>query len=818
MKTVKVKEIQTSPVIWLSEREMLSAAVDIIMSKRIHNIVIENSDQSLSVLSVTDILNSVAQKAWTQTPISALPKKILKLIDGEKSTIVASMAMEESDEIFGVIDSDGVLTGVVSYQDITDATELSADELSSISLNAIVLRNSASTALHTAMLHEVLHDLNTSPTACLIVLKEGKPCGIITQRDIIRFLNTGKSLNASLEACMTAPLFSVTGDISVTMALHLMQKHHYRRIIVLDERGLLAGVVPQKAIVRILYNYTAKQKWDSYARLNEVLAKEVALRTQELQKHQAELEAQVKQRTKELVEANAQLAKAKQEADDANKAKSIFLANMSHEIRTPMNAVLGFLELLSQTALDTEQIHYAAKTHSAANSLLGLLTDILDVSKIEAGKFKIHAVPFKPQEVFSHSLGLFELEAQKKAILLSYEVDQNVPEYLLGDPERIQQIIINLISNAFKFTESGSIHIALCMHEIKANRCSVEFAITDTGMGIAKEKQHDLFDSFTQVDTSSTRKQGGSGLGLAICKHLVEAMGGSIEVESDAGEGSTFSFTLNLEIPEDRVWQVQHHHKQVAFKHLSALLVEDDDDNREVASKYLMQMGIVVDEATNGKEALEKIRLAPYDIVLMDIHMPVMNGFSCARAIREEGFTALPIIALSACATVEEHHNSIAAGMNVHLTKPFKPKDLQQILVHYFPHKVVEFPKNESEIAPCWVYELQPIPGIELDASLCNYWINKEFFLVKFEHFTHALVEASQRLHGLLQHNNFSQSSQLLHKLKGSTELYGARTLTACIQALENNLFEVDDALLGKLVDAFDAAVFEITNVQLNLR
>ncbi|MDP2078434.1 MAG: CBS domain-containing protein, partial [Sulfuricurvum sp.] len=240
MKTVKVKEIQTSPVIQLRENEMLSTAVKTILSKRIHNIVILNDDKRFSVLSVSDILNSVSRKQWAQTSISMVPKKALKLIDGEKSTIVASMAMEESDEIFGVIDVNAQLTGVVSYQDITDTTELSTEELFEISLNSIVFRNSASTADCAEKLIDVLSNINASPTACLIVLKEGKPCGIITQRDIVRLLDAGKSLDEPLEKYMTSPLFAVAGDISVPMALQLMQKHHYRRIIVLDDKGFLA--------------------------------------------------------------------------------------------------------------------------------------------------------------------------------------------------------------------------------------------------------------------------------------------------------------------------------------------------------------------------------------------------------------------------------------------------------------------------------------------------------------------------------------------------------------------------------------------------
>lgn len=811
MEMIRVKEIQTSPAITLSENEMLNTAVKTILSKRIHNIVIINNDETFSVISIADILNYAVRQEWEHTRISSLSKKKLKLIDGEKNTIAASMDMAESDEIFGVLDSNGVLTGIVSYQDIADTTELSEEDLTAISINAIVLRNSVSTADINDILHDVLPVINASATACVIVLDEGKPCGIITQRDIIRFLEEGRSLNDPLVHYMTSPLFSVTGDVSITRALQLMQKHHYRRVIVLDDNGFLLGIVPQKVIVRILYNYAAKEKWHSCASLNEILTKEVELRTQELQRHQEELENLIKQRTLELVEANRMLAEAKKDADTANSAKSIFLANMSHEIRTPLNTIFGYLELLSKTSMDQEQARYVKKSGNAANTLFSLISEIIDFSKIEAGELTLASVPFNPDELLVHTLELFEVEARKKNLIVEYEIDTNVPIYLKGDPERIRQIIINLVSNAVKYTEHGSIHVALFMHSYTTTKCSVEFVVSDTGIGIAKEKQSNLFDLFTQINSSATREHMGSGLGLSICKYLVEAMEGTIEVDSELGKGSTFSFSLMLDISEIPMLPQKYEEKYFEFDGLEILLVEDNEDNREVALRYMTNMGINVDEAMNGLEALDMIRVKTYDCVLMDIQMPVMDGLSATRIARDEGFTELPIIAVSAHATVEEYHKSIAAGMNFHVNKPFNVKDIKNILVQLFSDKVVTKSVTSTLCETCWGNEIPVMPGIALKEKLCEYWLNKEDFLEKIEQFVRHTVAESVRLHQCIGQQDIPVSLQLLHRLKGSAKLYNARRLLEAIEGLENGLKTENCTNLSDIWNEFDASVSELS-------
>jgi PAS domain S-box-containing protein len=375
---------------------------------------------------------------------------------------------------------------------------------------------------------------------------------------------------------------------------------------------------------------------------------------------------------------------AKTAADAANQAKSAFLANMSHEIRTPLNAVLGFLHLLRETTLTLQQQDFLDKASLSAKDLLGIINDILDFSKIEAGRVKVEQLPFALKELVDNLEATLSGKAAEKGLALVVDLEPGLPAALQGDALRLGQILRNLGSNALKFTAEGEVRIAVRGQTLAEGGMRVDFQVSDTGIGMTAEEMSGLFQPFAQADDSTTRRFGGTGLGLAISRRLAELMGGAITVTSRAGAGSVFTLTVPLQVPESLPETAQPLRPVTSGRILegaSVLLVEDNPLNRQLATVVLQRAGAVVTLAMDGAQAVERVRTGEYDVVIMDLQMPVMSGYEATRQIRRiPRAEPLLIIALTADAVVEVRERVLAAGMDACLTKPIEPALLVRTL------------------------------------------------------------------------------------------------------------------------------------------
>jgi two-component system, sensor histidine kinase len=398
---------------------------------------------------------------------------------------------------------------------------------------------------------------------------------------------------------------------------------------------------------------------------------------------------------KALLESQKALEKAREQAVAATRAKSDFLACMSHDIRTPMNAIIGIADVLTESELNAEQRNQLRVLRSAGETLLNLINDILDFSKIEAGQLHLENIGYNLPQLVADTVEITRLRAKEKGLAVEAIIDPDVPRGVLGDPTRMRQVLINLIGNAIKFTEKGGVTVRVT-RDTTFPGTRLKFSVADTGIGIPHEKQNQLFQKFMQVDSSTTRKYGGTGLGLAICKQLVEMMGGKIGVESESGRGSTFHFSLDVTADATVAASGDGMAKSGAplaetavIPPVRILLVDDTPENRLLIQTYLKKTPHQVETAENGEVALSMFKEKSCDLVLMDMQMPVMDGYTATREIRKweqsSGRKPTPVVALTSHAMSEDAKKSLDAGCTDHVVKPIRKARLLEVIAQYAP-------------------------------------------------------------------------------------------------------------------------------------
>ena len=416
-------------------------------------------------------------------------------------------------------------------------------------------------------------------------------------------------------------------------------------------------------------------------RIRNLLEREQLRR--DLQVQRDHLEAVVQQRTEAL-------SRAKDEAEAASRAKTAFLANMSHELRTPMNAILGLTGIALRHTSDPQMVDSLTKVTHASRQLLAIINDILDISKIEADHMSLEATDFLVSEVVEGLQSVLSHRARAGQLALRFEIDPALASlHLLGDPMRFGQVLSNLTANALKFTQRGQVNVRLRLLEQGPEGVVLYCEVQDTGIGIAPQSQQRLFSAFEQADLSTTRRYGGTGLGLTICKRLTEMMGGSIGVESQLGQGSRFWFTVRFRrstnpVPERGAVESAEQVLKASHAGRRVLLAEDDVINQEVTTWLLRDLGLVVDTVADGSQAVQYARERRYDLILMDVQMPIMDGLEATRQIRQlPGPVRVPILALTASALLEDKADCLAAGMDDYLSKPIEPELLYASLLKW---------------------------------------------------------------------------------------------------------------------------------------
>ena len=569
------------------------------------------------------------------------------------------------------------------------------------------------------------------------------------------------------------------------------------------------------------------------------MLEQVEARDARLAAHREELEREVELRTLELRETNQklhetvdELSLAKKSAEDASQAKSMFLANMSHEIRTPLNGILGMAELLFTADLPEKPHGFVRTLHGSAVSLLDIIDDILDSSKIEAGKLELESIFFDLHDLVGETMDTFALAAQRKGVGLLCDMEQGVPASVQGDPVRLRQVLVNLINNALKFTEKGEVRVSVGLAQEGEVDYLITLAVRDTGIGILPDKLEYIFESFNQADGSTSRKYGGSGLGLTISRQLAHLMGGGLEVKSAVGVGSVFTFSVRLRkggAAEARPAETGPVCRQWDLSGRRVLVVEDNPVNQKVALGMLNALGMSADLAANGKEAMAALANSGYDLVLMDCQMPVMDGYKATRLIREkeanghEGLHARPggkgrttIVGITANAMKGERAKLLACGMDDCLAKPYTLAQMRTMLSTWLAGEdgqeeslpVADGPSPEGVFA-AGEQELDDVDRSALDEISR---LRKGALSAVIETYLATSVTSIDKMRAALAANDGAVVAFTAHGLKSSSAMLGAHRLAAHCDELETlgKAAALDDAVMK--LEALEKVYLRVRN------
>ena len=493
-----------------------------------------------------------------------------------------------------------------------------------------------------------------------------------------------------------------------------------------------------------------------------------------------------------------ELTAAREQAEQSTRSKEVFLANMSHEIRTPMNAILGMSNQLSKTPLNKKQLFYLDTINSASENLLVIINDILDLSKIEAGKLSLEKIAFEPKEVIKRAIQVLSHKAEEKGLVLGNSFfDEKASPVLMGDPYRLNQVMLNIITNAIKFTEKGGVDIQLSVVNDTRTSQTIKVDIKDTGIGMDESFKNSLFEKFSQEEVSVTRQYGGTGLGMSICKELIELMEGEVLVESEKGAGTCISFVVNFTkgVVEDLPSKEEFIADESMLSGKKILVVDDNEINRLVATTILNNYGAETVEAANGAESVEYLRQHQVDLVLMDIQMPVMNGYDAARMIRKKISEKLPVIALTANAIKGDNKKCLEAGMNDYIAKPFKEEDLLKMIAGILQTNVALKSKKPVAIAEAEVtyYDITEITKISRG--------NEDFVQKMLKMFVDQIPKHLEEMKEKFEANELVAVGEIAHRIKPTIDNMGIVSCKDSIREIEKiGKAGVDTGTLQQLI------------------